>query len=810
VKRVLAGKTLTRRERRQLLRTTSDLFRLVPFSILIIIPGSEPLLPFILRMFPGLLPSTFQSQDVKAAEQKKLLQMRVELASFLQDTMEYMGQELRTRDPTATSASAGGNVPVNEAGRLMGMVTSARSGKVLATEDIVQVSKLFKDEITLENLGRHQLMGMARLLGLSAYGSDGFLRYQLRSKIKSIRTDDAEIRREGLEALSKEELIEACRERGMRASGLTEGGLRDQLEQWLDLSMRKEVPLSLLILSRALTFSNAAAAGSASEVRGDGAASSGDAGKSKAAPASASSASSSSASASKAAKSGAGKRHAPSGDAAAREAMAAAMVEKAIGGTPSTSAERALQTSIASLGPAIVEEALLDVVQRSGDSDELTVRRMRLRSVERENALIELERQAKEAAALAHTLALGAEAKAELVRASLQAGDEAELSTTMLEASQAAQAAVLAGQNARERYAQLRREVGGDVAESAQARRQERRRRQREKELRDAGDIEGADALAAAAAKGDAPAGGEAESGAVKEEDDALMRVLRGEGSLQELIEAATKLKQEADGAIRAADEASDAGAASSALGEDLELDRQQAEALLAMASASALQHEKELVAKIKAARLRIDASEMLAAGRISEAAALDAVEAAMEGTGQKAPDGADAADLASEDAATRLARDVASKRVKAAVDVLLTRLEDDLEAADRSIGDRLVVLDRDCDGIVSAEEMQRAIQDVLGNRNTQEAAAAIVARLDADGDGSITVEEVKRYAQLRADAEAEADWMAPAEVRKAVDQAREDIEEDEASTAGRNGAVSASDEDDSPPAFRGPGNERS
>ena len=37
VKRVLNGKQLTRRERRQLMRTTSDLFRLVPFSIFIIV-----------------------------------------------------------------------------------------------------------------------------------------------------------------------------------------------------------------------------------------------------------------------------------------------------------------------------------------------------------------------------------------------------------------------------------------------------------------------------------------------------------------------------------------------------------------------------------------------------------------------------------------------------------------------------------------------------------------------------------------------------------------------------------------------------
>lgn len=40
----------------------------------------------------------------------------------------------------------------------------------------------------------------------------------------------------------------------MRAYGLTQLGYRRQLQQWLDLSINKEVPISLLILSRAFTL----------------------------------------------------------------------------------------------------------------------------------------------------------------------------------------------------------------------------------------------------------------------------------------------------------------------------------------------------------------------------------------------------------------------------------------------------------------------------------------------------------------------------------------------------------------------------
>lgn len=43
----------------QFVRTLSDLFRLVPFSVFVIVPFAELALPFVLKIFPGLLPSQF-------------------------------------------------------------------------------------------------------------------------------------------------------------------------------------------------------------------------------------------------------------------------------------------------------------------------------------------------------------------------------------------------------------------------------------------------------------------------------------------------------------------------------------------------------------------------------------------------------------------------------------------------------------------------------------------------------------------------------------------------------------------------------
>lgn len=71
-------------------------------------------------------------------------------------------------------------------------------------------------------------------------------------KIRTLEADDKVIINEGVNTLDIKELQQACRDRGMRAMGVSEQRLRSQLEQWLDLHINRKIPLSLLILSRAL------------------------------------------------------------------------------------------------------------------------------------------------------------------------------------------------------------------------------------------------------------------------------------------------------------------------------------------------------------------------------------------------------------------------------------------------------------------------------------------------------------------------------------------------------------------------------
>lgn len=75
LKIVANGEVLSRRQRRQLIRTTGDVFRLVPFLVFIIVPFMEFLLPVALKLFPNMLPSTFEHSDQR--EEKKLALLKV-------------------------------------------------------------------------------------------------------------------------------------------------------------------------------------------------------------------------------------------------------------------------------------------------------------------------------------------------------------------------------------------------------------------------------------------------------------------------------------------------------------------------------------------------------------------------------------------------------------------------------------------------------------------------------------------------------------------------------------------------------------
>jgi len=239
--KMAAGYELSRREHRQLKRTVQDLGRLVPFSVFVIVPFAELLLPVALKLYPNLLPSTYEGQKSKDKKMSSLRATRKEVSSFLRDTLKETGLPLSPASAQREEFAA--------------FFRKVRAtGEAPTAEDVIKVCKIFKDDVTLDNLSRPQLVGMCRYMNLNTFGTDMMLRYQIRHRMRQIKRDDKAISFEGVESLSVPELQTACASRGIRTHGISPAHLRDDLQSWLELRLKYNIPSTLLVLSNAFMY----------------------------------------------------------------------------------------------------------------------------------------------------------------------------------------------------------------------------------------------------------------------------------------------------------------------------------------------------------------------------------------------------------------------------------------------------------------------------------------------------------------------------------------------------------------------------
>ncbi|KAI1434096.1 mitochondrial distribution and morphology protein 38 [Xylaria sp. CBS 124048] len=239
--KMAAGYELTRRENRQLRRTVQDLGRLVPFSVFVIIPFAEALLPVALKLFPNLLPSTYEAQQSKDKKAATLRATRKEVSSFLRETLKETGLPL---SPATTQKE--------EFGTFFRKLRA--TGEKPSTDDVIKVCQAFKDDLTLDNLSRPQLVSMCRYLNLNTFGTDTMLRYQVRHRMRQIKRDDRAISFEGVDSLNVLELQTACASRGIKTHTVSPSRLREDLTSWLDLRLKHSVPSTLLVLSNAYMY----------------------------------------------------------------------------------------------------------------------------------------------------------------------------------------------------------------------------------------------------------------------------------------------------------------------------------------------------------------------------------------------------------------------------------------------------------------------------------------------------------------------------------------------------------------------------
>lgn len=104
--------------------------------------------------------------------------MKIEVAKFLQKTLDDMA----VQSPGYKSKRA------KEFAEFFYKVRS--SGAVATNDEIMQFSKLFEDEITLDSLTRPQLVALCRVLDVQTLGTSNFLRFLLRMRLRSLTADD--------------------------------------------------------------------------------------------------------------------------------------------------------------------------------------------------------------------------------------------------------------------------------------------------------------------------------------------------------------------------------------------------------------------------------------------------------------------------------------------------------------------------------------------------------------------------------------------------------------------------------------------
>lgn len=174
------GNELTYRERRQLRRVTLDILKFVPMLVIMAIPFLEAALPFLLYIFPNMLPSRFQSEHNKLEQRKKLLQARIGLAAFFEDTLHEFVKETKTKEENNKSINS-----------LENLLIKIKNNEEITNPQILKVAALFDDEMALDNASYSVLSNMCRYMQLNSFGTEAMLRSRLYDKIRVIRKEDA-------------------------------------------------------------------------------------------------------------------------------------------------------------------------------------------------------------------------------------------------------------------------------------------------------------------------------------------------------------------------------------------------------------------------------------------------------------------------------------------------------------------------------------------------------------------------------------------------------------------------------------------
>eukprot|EP01006_Ploeotia_vitrea_P021763 TRINITY_DN54189_c0_g1_i1.p1 TRINITY_DN54189_c0_g1~~TRINITY_DN54189_c0_g1_i1.p1 ORF type:complete len:520 (+),score=31.67 TRINITY_DN54189_c0_g1_i1:60-1619(+) len=242
-------------EKRQLAQATADMFKMVPFLIITLVPFMEVLFPILFLIFgPKMLPSQFQSESRLSNYRKQRLKAKVTTSTAMMewyvDSLSAMTVELQ-KDATQ-------NRFANLMAGLEEKVTKIQAGEIdNFTEEELKLFSLLSSESFLGKLERKQLQQLCKLLGVPnsvTLATAPILRSAVLYRLHKLKREDVEIHKLGVKNIPLKSLQDACRVRGIRVDEHDVEGLQRQLGSWLVLSVEKNVSGLFLIMVQALSI----------------------------------------------------------------------------------------------------------------------------------------------------------------------------------------------------------------------------------------------------------------------------------------------------------------------------------------------------------------------------------------------------------------------------------------------------------------------------------------------------------------------------------------------------------------------------
>lgn len=203
---------LTRLEWKHIRRTETDLSRLIPLGLaMLVVPGSTLLLPLAAVVYPKLLPAPMRSPALNARVRRDLLRWRLERVGLVVTSLQERLSAYRSRAPAAEAA----DIPPTD-------------------DELLQ----FLDAVATPALSYLDWVRLAHYYGVPLWKRVLIPQFSMLTLAADVEVEDTYILRDGLDPMTDVEIVEACVERGFvldRDNPSDVLRARDLLATWLHL-----------------------------------------------------------------------------------------------------------------------------------------------------------------------------------------------------------------------------------------------------------------------------------------------------------------------------------------------------------------------------------------------------------------------------------------------------------------------------------------------------------------------------------------------------------------------------------------------